>query len=60
MSRITAILLNEWILPIGGASAVEGLLSMGPTPSSFRGLYLDLGPFKRIIKVKVDPSLENT
>ena len=35
MSRITAILLNEWILPIGGASVVEGLLSTGPTPSSF-------------------------
>ena len=29
------ILLNGWILPIGGASAVEGLLSTGPTPSSF-------------------------
>ena len=24
-SRVTAILLNEWILPIGGASAVEGV-----------------------------------
>ena len=24
-SRVTAILLNGWILPIGGASAVEGL-----------------------------------
>ena len=35
-SRITAILLNGWILPSGGASAVEGLLSTGPTPSSFR------------------------
>ena len=34
-SRDTAILLNGWILPIGGASAVEGLLSTGPTPSSF-------------------------
>ena len=34
-SRITAILLNWWILPIGGASAMEGLLSTGPTPSSF-------------------------
>ena len=29
-----AILLNGLILPIGGASAVEGLLSMGPTLSS--------------------------
>ena len=28
-SRVTAILLNVWILPIGGASAVEGLRSTG-------------------------------
>ena len=28
-SRLTAILLNGWILPLGGASAVEGLRSMG-------------------------------
>ena len=28
-SRLTAILLNGWILPIGGASAVEGLQSTG-------------------------------
>ena len=28
-SRDTAILLNWWILPVGGASAVEGLLSTG-------------------------------
>ena len=33
-SRVTAILLNGWILPIGGASAVKGLLSTGPPPSS--------------------------
>ncbi len=33
--KVTAILLNGWILPIGGASAVEGLLSTGPTPSSY-------------------------
>ena len=26
--RDTALLLNGWILPIGGASAVEGLRSM--------------------------------
>ena len=32
--RDAAILLNWWILPIGGASAVEGLLSTEPTPSS--------------------------
>ena len=24
-SRVTAILVNVWILPIGGASAMEGL-----------------------------------
>ena len=28
-SRVTPILLNGWILPIGGASAVEGLQSTG-------------------------------
>ena len=28
-SKVTAILLKGWILPIGGASAVEGLRSMG-------------------------------
>ena len=35
-SRFTAILLKGWILPIGGASAVEGLRSTG-LPSSLRG-----------------------
>ena len=30
-SRVTAIFLNGWILPISGASEVEGLLSMGPS-----------------------------
>ena len=34
-SRVTVSLLNWWILPIGGASEVEGLLSTGPTPSIF-------------------------
>ena len=33
-SIVMAILLNGLILPIGGASAVEGLLSTGPSPSS--------------------------
>ena len=33
--RVTAIWLNGWILPFDGSSAVEGLLSIGPTPSSF-------------------------
>ena len=37
LNRITGsrVLLNGWILPIGGASVVESLLSTGPTPSSF-------------------------
>ena len=33
-SRVTANLLNQGILPIGGASAVEGLLSAGLPPSN--------------------------
>ena len=33
--KSSAILLKGWVLSIGGASAVEGLLSTGPTPSSF-------------------------
>ena len=33
-SKIMAILLKGWILPVGGASAVEGLQSKGATPSS--------------------------
>ena len=37
-SRVAAIVLNGWILPNGGASEVEGLLSTGPTPSSFSRL----------------------
>ena len=40
-SRLKVILLNEWILPIGGASAVEVLLSTMTTPSSF---FCTLGP----------------
>ena len=39
-SRVTAILLNGWILPIGGALAVEGLLSTGPAPSSFKKYWM--------------------
>ena len=35
-------MLNEWILPVGGASEVERLLSMGPTQSSFaRGCFIN-------------------
>ena len=45
-SRVTAIFLNGWILPIGGASSVEGLLSTGPTPSSFIGFkYISVADF---------------
>ena len=33
-SIVTAILLKLWILPIRGASAVEGVRSTGLTPSS--------------------------
>ena len=28
-SKVTAILVKEWILPVGGASSVEGLRSTG-------------------------------
>ena len=45
-SKVTAILLHWWILPIGGASAVEDLLSTGPNPSSLKGfmsMWLELG-----------------
>ena len=45
-SRVTAIFMNWWFLPIGGASAVEGLLSMGPTPSSFLYPFPDADPFQ--------------
>ena len=31
---VTAIVLNEWILPIGGTSAMEGSAINGATPSS--------------------------
>ena len=34
-TKVTAILLNGWILPIGGVSVVEALLITGPTPSIF-------------------------
>ena len=38
--RVTAIFLNVWCFPIGGASAVEGLLSTGPTPSSYLSSHI--------------------
>ena len=41
-SRVTSILMNGWFLPIGGSSAVEGLLSTGPTLSSFCPFTLQL------------------
>ena len=43
-SKVTAILLNGWILPSGEALAVEGLLSTGPTQPSFVINSFDLGP----------------
>ena len=42
--RVTAIFLNGCILPIGGASAVEGLRSTGPTPSSYYTTLLFFRP----------------
>ena len=45
-SRVTVILLNGWILPVGGASAVEGLQSLGlprlvfETCKSLRNIFL--------------------
>ena len=45
-SKVKAILLNGWILHIGGASAVEDLLSTGHNPSSknaFMSMWLELG-----------------
>ena len=41
-SRVMAILLNWLILPIGGGSAVEGLLSMWPTLSIYSGGNINL------------------
>ena len=41
-SRVTATLLNGWILPICGASLVEGLRSTF-TPSSFPGARVWVG-----------------
>ena len=46
-SRVTPILLNGWILPIVGASAVEGLLSTGRTPSSCTTALATPGLLKR-------------
>ena len=48
-SRVTAVLLNGWILPFGGASVVEGLLSTGPTPSSFHDYY------KALFNIRMSP-----
>ena len=40
-SRVTAILLNGWILAIGGASSVEGLRLMGlPRLVLYVSIYL--------------------
>ena len=40
-SRVAAILLNGWILPIGGATAVKGLRSMGLLCLVLKALRLD-------------------
>ena len=47
-SRVTAILLNGWIMPIGGASEVEGLLSTGPTLFRFLPDFKSLHRKKKI------------
>ena len=47
-SKVTAILLKGWILPIGGASALDGMQSTGlarlvwliATGQKWHGLYL--------------------
>ena len=39
-SKVTVILLKGWILPIGGASAVEGLLSTGLPRLVFKDLVM--------------------
>ena len=39
-SRVTAILLNGWILPIGGASAMEGLLLTQITQINDKTLFM--------------------
>ena len=44
-SKATAILLKELMLPIGGASAVEGLRSTG-LPRLF-SYHKDVGPYKQ-------------
>ena len=45
VSRVKAILLNGWILPTGGASAMEGVQSMWlPRTSSFSSGKLFLSP----------------
>jgi hypothetical protein len=45
-SKVMAILLKGWILPIGGASPVEGLQSTGLP----RLVWGDLGTFELIYK----------
>ena len=49
-SKVTAILLKGWILPIGGASTVEGLRSTGLPCLVFIPFQLFLGPGFTIIK----------
>ena len=46
-SRVTAIFLYGWILPIRGASAVEGLRSMGLPRLVYTGFNIFIS-FKRL------------
>ena len=48
-SRVTAISLNGWILPIGGNSAVEGLRSTGLHRLVLKALSLDYINLKKIM-----------
>jgi hypothetical protein len=43
-SKVTVILLKRWILPIGGASAGEGL------PCSLRSRLIFIGPYNVFIE----------
>ena len=41
-SKVTAILLKRWILPIGGTSAVEGLRSTGLPRLVFKYVFMNM------------------
>ena len=52
-SRVTAILLNGWILPTGGASATEGLQSTGLPRLVFFSLFKYQFSFLVQINIKI-------